>query len=230
MIMTDIEKTSLYQQLGLNQSTDQKNAEVKKNDELGQEDFLELMTAQLMHQDPFKPMENGEFLGQMAQFGTVSGISELNTSFSSMSAALQSNQALQASTLVGREVLVPSSQAVVGVNGTMQAAVDLEQPVTDATITISDSQGVLLHQIQLGPQNAGLVEFSWDGKLNDGSQLAAGTYSIQANLKQGNENVSGSTLAQVQVESVMLGQNGQEPTLSLAGLGETGMASIRKIL
>lgn len=230
MIMTDIEKTSLYQQLGLNQSTDQKNAEVKKNDELGQEDFLELMTAQLMHQDPFKPMENGEFLGQMAQFGTVSGISELNTSFSSMSAALQSNQALQASTLVGREVLVPSSQAVVGVNGTMQAAVDLQQPVTDATITISDSQGVLLHQIQLGPQNAGLVEFSWDGKLNDGSQLAAGTYSIQANLKQGNESVSGSTLAQVQVESVMLGQNGQEPTLSLAGLGETGMASIRKIL
>ena len=44
------------------------------NGALQQEAFLELMIAQFRNQDPFKPMENGDFLGQLAQFGTVSGI------------------------------------------------------------------------------------------------------------------------------------------------------------
>ena len=93
--MTEIDNNSIYSQLGLNRTSDTSD---KENDELGQTEFLELMTAQLKYQDPLKPMENGDFLGQMAQFGTVSGINELNTTFSSMSASFQSNQALQAST------------------------------------------------------------------------------------------------------------------------------------
>ena len=44
---------------------------------LGQEDFLKLMTTQLQNQDPFAPMENGEFIAQMAQFSTVTGITEI---------------------------------------------------------------------------------------------------------------------------------------------------------
>lgn len=228
--MNEIEKTSLYQQLGLSQTSDQKNAQNDANDKLGQEQFLELMTAQLMHQDPFKPMENGEFLGQMAQFGTVSGISELNSAFGSMSAALQSNQALQASTMVGREVLVPSEHAVVGSDGQMQGAVELDAAASDVTLNVMSLNGELLHQIPFGPQQSGLVEFNWDGVLGNGSQLAPGTYQIQAVVKQGQQTSSAATLAQVQVESVTLGKAGQEPSLNLAGLGEYDMSSIRKIM
>ena len=91
--MADIDTNNIYTQLGLNQPSDTKT---KANDELGQTEFLELMTTQLTYQDPLKPMENGDFLGQMAQFGTVSGISELNNTFSNLSESFQSNQALQA--------------------------------------------------------------------------------------------------------------------------------------
>ena len=73
--------------------------------DLGQEDFLHLMLTQLKNQDPFKPMESGEFLGQLAQFGTVQGLAGLQTSFDSLSSSLVSNQALQASSLVGRSAL-----------------------------------------------------------------------------------------------------------------------------
>jgi len=51
--------------------------------ELGQEDFLRLMITQLENQDPFKPMESGDFLGQIAQFGTVEGLSRSLTDFHS---------------------------------------------------------------------------------------------------------------------------------------------------
>ena len=54
-----------------------KNAATKPKSSLGQEDFLKLMTTQLQNQDPFAPMENGEFIAQMAQFSTVTGITEM---------------------------------------------------------------------------------------------------------------------------------------------------------
>ena len=45
--------------------------------DVGQDEFFKLMIAQLKNQDPMKPMENGEFLTQIAQFSTVNGIREL---------------------------------------------------------------------------------------------------------------------------------------------------------
>ena len=75
--------------------------------ELGQAEFFDLMVTQLKNQDPFKPMESGEFLGQIAQFSTVDGIGGLQRSFESLAGSLQSSQALQASTMVGRSVALP---------------------------------------------------------------------------------------------------------------------------
>ena len=86
-----------------------KQPEKKANDELGQSEFLDLMIAQLQHQDPLNPADSGEFLGQLAQFGTVNGITELQNSFADLATSLQSSQALQASTLVGRNVLIPGN-------------------------------------------------------------------------------------------------------------------------
>ena len=71
-------------------------------DELGQSQFLELMITQIKHQDPLNPAEGGEFLSQLAQFGTVNGITELQSSFDVLATTLQSSQALQASTILPR--------------------------------------------------------------------------------------------------------------------------------
>ena len=53
----------------------------KPKDELGQSQFLELMLTQIKYQNPLQPAESGEFLSQLAQFGTVNGITELRSSF-----------------------------------------------------------------------------------------------------------------------------------------------------
>ena len=70
--MTEINQTSqqslqrILDKLGVKSSEDKKTSENKST--LGQEDFLKLMTTQLQNQDPFAPMENGDFIAQMAQF------------------------------------------------------------------------------------------------------------------------------------------------------------------
>ena len=97
---------------------------------LGQTDFLKLMTTQLQYQDPFKPMDNGEFLGQMAQFSTVSGIQDLQASFSSLASSLQTSQALQGASLVGHAVLVPATSGYLGDDTALSGAVDVKSSGT----------------------------------------------------------------------------------------------------
>ena len=73
---------------------------------LTQEDFFSLLTAELAHQDPTKPTDNNEMISQMTAFSTTDGVANLNDQFTSFAATMSSSQALQASSLVGRSVLV----------------------------------------------------------------------------------------------------------------------------
>jgi len=224
--MAEIESKQIYADLGLNKT---QSANKDKN-ELGQAEFLELMTAQLKFQDPLEPMENGDFIAQMAQFGTVSGIGDLNTAFNEMSGAFQSNQALQASTMVGRNVLVPGNQARLETEGDMSLAIDLDRPASDVIINVTDSRGQLVHRMDLGSQQAGFLNIQWNGLNRDGNRVSPGLYNVSAELHQGDEVSAGDTLISVQVESVTLGQAGQDLTLTVSDLGDINMNQIRKIM
>ncbi len=225
--MPDIDTNSIYAQLGLNQPAENNT---KDNDELGQAEFLALMTAQLQYQDPLKPMENGDFLGQMAQFGTVSGINDLNATFNNLSASFQSNQALQASTLVGRRVLVPSQTGILNDGASLMGSVELAQPASKLVITIKNSAGQLVNRQEMGLQQAGLIDFEWNGLDADGNSLPSGEYQISAEVYRGTEVSSGSMFTVVDVESVTLGVGGQDLTLSVSGLGDIDMGQVRKIM
>ena len=225
--MAEIDNTQLYTSLGLNKAP---AADAKDKNDLGQAEFLELMTAQLKYQDPLEPMENGDFIAQMAQFGTVSGIGDLNAAFSEMSASLQSSQALQASTMVGRSVLVPGNKVSLAAEGDMPMSVDLEQPASKVMLNITDANGQLVHRIDLGSQQAGLINVQWNGLNNDGNRVSAGRYTITAEAKQGDSVFAVDTLMTVQVESVTLGKAGQDLTLTVSDLGDISMSQIRKIM
>ena len=55
-------QAAIFAKLGISQTSDTQKA---KKDTLGQSDFLKLMTTQLQNQDPFAPMDNGDFIAQM---------------------------------------------------------------------------------------------------------------------------------------------------------------------
>jgi len=108
-------------------------------DKIGQEGFLTLMTAQMNNQDPTKPMESGEFFAQIAQFSTVAGIQDLQNSFSQVATALQSNQALQASTMVGRTVMIPSGEAVFNGEDPVVGKVGVPDATNQLLISVIDN-------------------------------------------------------------------------------------------
>lgn len=220
--MTTIDpKNSVLDSLGLKQP--QRTA----SDQLGQDQFLELMIAQLKNQDPLKPMQNGEFLSQMAQFGTVSGIQDLQKSFGQMASALQSNQALAASSLVGRAVLTPGDRMAYNGSPTLAAA-DLPQAATDVRVSVLDGAGQVVRQFSLGTQSAGTVKFGWDGLDNSGATLPAGVYTIKADAVSGGKSSALATYVVARVDSVSLGGS-QGITLNLWDGSTAALADVKEI-
>jgi flagellar basal-body rod modification protein FlgD len=197
---------------------------------LGGTNFLTLMLAQLKNQDPTSPVDSNQFLNQLASLSTVQGITQLNTSFGSLSSSLVSSQALQASSLLGHQALVSSKTANLTANGSVSGAVDVPQTTSQAVVNISDSSGALVRQINLGAQSTGLANFSWDGKLQDGSQAAAGKYTLSAQFAGAK---SGATAATTYVngvvQSVTMGAGQTGLTLNVSGLGSVPFSGVKQI-
>ena len=166
--MVDAVNGTDYSKLGL--GVPQNTA---KKSELGQKDFMTLMMTQLKNQDPFKPLDSGAFLGQLAQFGTVSGLAGLQTSFDSLKTSLVSNQALQAASLVGRSALVEASTMAVGSGQPVAGAVDLPDSTSSLTVTVRDSTGQVVRTLPLGANAKGEAPFVWDG-MTDSRRRRAG--------------------------------------------------------
>lgn len=198
-----------------------------KTEALGQAEFFHLMLTQLKNQDPFKPMEGGEFLGQLAQFGTVAGIGRLQESFASLAASLVSDQALQAASLVGRSVLVESDAGFLEEGAAINGAVDLPIGTNRVLVQISDATGQLVRQITLGANPDGLVSFIWGGETDAGVIAPPGVYSIAAQYFDGVEMQSAPTLVHAQVQSVTVGVRGL--SVQLRGLGDVPFGVVREI-
>lgn len=191
--------------------------------------FLHLMLAQIQNQDPMKPMENGEFLSQLAQMNMASGVSDMKESFSGMAETLQSNQALQASSMVGRTVVVPSENAPLA-NGKLQGAVALPEDANKIDVRIYSQEGVLVNTVKMGATSSGLIEFSWNGKDASGNNLPEGEYEIKATATYSNGlSESVPTVANAVVESVTIGRGGQGLALNLDGLGSWRMSDVLQI-
>jgi flagellar basal-body rod modification protein FlgD len=218
-------ETDLYESLGLT-----RELEAAKGNDLKMEDFLELMVTELTNQDPMEPLDNKDLATQISQFATVSGIDELNTSFSGLSESLVSNQALQAANLVGREVLVPSNLGVFTTGSTMDGVIDLDSSAGDVVVRVSNLNGELMKEINLGTQPAGRVNFSWDGSLETGGYADTGYYHVTAQAVVDNETVTPQPLLEAKVNSVNLGgASGQEMQLNLEGLGTISFNDVAEI-
>ncbi len=196
---------------------------------LGQEAFLELMVAQLQHQDPLKPMESGDFLGQIAQFSTASGIADLQGSFTTLADALQSNQALQASTMVGRTVLVAGDTVDFDGAGAVRGAAELAQGSGEVVVNVHDAAGQLLKRLSLGAREAGPVQFTWNGLDDAGAAVPAGSYRIEVQALTGDGPVSVPAWVPAKVESVSL-RAGGTPQLNLAGRGAVGLGEVKQVM
>lgn len=194
-------------------------------DLLNQEDFLELMIAQMKNQDPTKPLDGQEYLGQLAQFSTLNSIQELQKSFDTLAQSLTNFQTTQATNLVGKQVLADGNQVYYSPGQPLSGEVTLPANVENLQLKIYGANGQLINTVNMGAQSAGQVDFNLESDT-----MSAGVYRVVAEGVIDGEAQQFSTQLWNWVESVSVGQNGQSSSLQLAGgLGNTNMNSIREI-
>ncbi|MCW8347673.1 MULTISPECIES: flagellar hook assembly protein FlgD [Vibrio] len=194
-----------------------KPAETTGKQDLKQEDFLSLLTKQLAQQDPFKPVSNDQMIAQMASFATVDGIGKMNSQFENLNSSMTSNQALQASSLVGRDVLVPGAAGVKEADKGMAAMVKLPQSLENVFVRVENEMGQLVRTFNAGAKPGGDARVEWDGKDDQGNSLPPGKYKVKASGLLDGESKELEVSSYANVNSVLLGKGDGNVLLNLAG-------------
>jgi flagellar basal-body rod modification protein FlgD len=199
------------------------NGSVSKGIEDTQDRFLKLLVTQMQNQDPLNPLDNSEVTSQLAQINTVTGINKLNETLQLLVSDVDAANSLEAASMIGRNVLVPGKTLDLQDNAAV-AGFDLPQAVDEVTITIKDSSGIAIRNIDLGSQEEGVIPFTWDGATDSGTSAVNGNYSFTVSAKQGDEIVNATTLAFGSVKSVSPDENG-----TILDIGELGLANLADI-
>lgn len=189
--------------------------------------FLTLLTAQLKNQDPLNPMENAEMTSQLAQISTVNGIEKLNATLEKLMSNSTDSQAMQAAAMLDRLVLVEGSRMTLTEGNQAYGGVELPQGVDSATLTISDANGLVVRTVDLGALDAGIHDFSWDGKNDAGELVAAGNYKFSVSAEQGDKTVKTTPLQLGAVTGVL--RDGTGVKLQLGDQGNYALNDIRQI-
>lgn len=201
-----------------------------KRTELGQEQFLALMMQQFRNQDPLKPQDPGQFLAQLAQFSSVAGIADINKGIGDLASAIYASQSLQASGMVGREVLTEGYTARLADGGSVRGGVELPVATDKGFVRVFDATGQLVRELPLGNRDAGLITFTWDGIASDGTAAAPGTYTIAAGYRGPAGEIQVPTYMSTRVASVSLDAGGSQPQLTTDTGRSISLGDVRAIL
>ncbi len=234
--MTEISATSqqtldsLLKKLGATPATT--TSKTPHKTQLDQSDFLKLMTAQLSNQDPFQPQSNDQMIAQMAQFSTVSGITQMNSTLTKVSSQISENRIATAANFIGKTVLVPGNIAMPDDTGGISGAIDLPSDASSLQLQISTEgangqPGALVKAIDLGANPTGLVGFQWDGKNDSGAAVGAARYIVTASMTSGGKTSQASTDVYAPITEAMVPADGETQSLRVAGVGVVKMSDIR---
>jgi flagellar basal-body rod modification protein FlgD len=211
-----------------NQAAGNALGSVASKDKLGQAQFMQLMIAQLRNQDPTKPVDPSQFLGQLAQFGTVSGIQDMQNSLSTLSDSLRSSQLLGGTSLVGHDVLAVADTARLGAAGGLSGAIEIPEGTNAAVVVVTDASGQLVRRIPLSTQQ-GMAEFQWDGNTDLGDRAPAGNYSITALANVGGFDEQLETQLASRVGSVTLDPATNNLTVN-TDIGPIPLSRVRRVM
>jgi flagellar basal-body rod modification protein FlgD len=194
-----------------------------------QNTFLSLLVAQLKNQDPTNPMDSSQMTSQLAQINTVSGISQLNTTLSSLATQMSAGQQSQAALLIGSTVLAPGNSVSVAGGKAGSFGVQLANSATDLQVVVKNSAGQIVNTLDLGKQSAGTIPVGWTPTDSAGNTLPDGTYTITAVGTVNGQQATATTLAGSTVQSVVMQSNGT-PGLVLSNGSTVGLTSVAAIL
>ena len=200
--------------------TTSSTASTAKKDDAGTADrFLKLLVAQMQNQDPLNPMDNAQVTSQMAQINTVNGIEKLNTTVENLSGQFTQLQAMQSTSLVGRDVVVPGNRLDIN-DGIGQGGFQLDGAADNVKVEILSSGGAVLDTMNLGAQSSGMGSFNWPAGTNTNQN----NLSFRVIARSGTNPVTNTALMRDRVDAVST--TGNTINLQLQNSGQVAYGDV----
>ena len=199
-------------------------------DAIGRDAFLNLLIAQLEHQNPLSPMENTEFTAQLAQFSVLEQMEAMNSSLGALLSSQEALGGMQATGFIGKEIRAAGNAIGVRQGETPSVSYTLDADSTHVNIRIANDAGRIVRTITEVNQSAGEHTIPWNGRGDLGNALPDGTYHITVGATDGaGEAVDADTMMQGIVEGIEFEQN--RPLLLVGGsrLEFSSVLSVRDV-
>lgn len=181
---------------------------------MGENDFLQLLVAQMKNQDPMNPLNSTQFASQLAQFNSVeqlinlnSGVQTLSNSQNSMSTALTNTLA---ASIAGKSVKAISDAIYHNTGKSTDINYELSGPASDVNITIQDANGNTVRSVNLSNMGSGDNTWTWDGKDNSGHSVPEGQYKVVIKASNGSSSVQVNPFIEGTADKVIYSGNGVE--------------------
>lgn len=169
---------------------------------LGKDVFLKLLVTQLQYQDPLKPLENKEFVAQLAQFSTLEGINNMSDELKKVTDSLLSLNNYSTTNLIGKEVKAEGNTISLK-DGGAWVGYRLEDDATDVVITIQDENGKVVRTLEEKNRKKGENFLTWDGRDEEGKVLPPGEYTFTISAKNGEDSVEAHPVTKGRVDGVV---------------------------
>jgi flagellar basal-body rod modification protein FlgD len=202
-----------------------------------QDKFMTLLVTQLKNQDPLNPMDNAAMTSQLAQLSTVQGINQVNATLQALRTDQTSQQAVQATNLIGKGVMVAGNTMSLntskGSDGSTSVTgavfgYDLASPADKVSVQVIDKGGKVVDTLDLGATKIGSYTQVWDGKDQNGKQLADGQYTFKVSASSAGKALSDTTaLSLAAVSSVSTGSGGTKLNTSL---GQFVLSDVKQVM
>ncbi len=148
------------------------------NDEMGQQAFLLLFTTQLKNQNPLDPMDNQNFVAQLAQFSQLEASQSMKSSMDTLVNAMTNDRMLTGTSMIGRQVGVNGGSAVLSQGRPVSGFVNLPNGADGVSFQVLNSTGSVVRSQTFGTQPVGDMSLTWDGTDDQGNPLPDGKYSF----------------------------------------------------
>lgn len=148
---------------------------MQRTTELDRDAFLQLLVTQMKNQDPLNPMEDKEFVAQLAQFSSLEQLFAVNENLQANSSLAQTTNNSLVASLIGKEVTAAGNKLTIADGGQVEGHFRIDA-AADVSVAITDAYGHNIRSLELGQRNPGMQTFLWDGKDNAGKSMAPGEY------------------------------------------------------
>ena len=178
--------TSSIQALSSTGSTTQTAVAAAPKQTLGQDQFMNLLIAQLKNQDPLKPVDNSQLMAQLAQFSQLQETQQMAQSLNTFIAQQNTANATNLVTLLGKHVTTNGSTFALTSGTPTPISYTLAANASTTTVQILNASGVPVATWTGTNQSAGAQNLQWDGKDGSGNTLPTGSYSFSVTAKGAN--------------------------------------------